>query len=221
MFSKEWESITLKPKKCELFQLEAEYLGKLVNAEGISISSDKKQAVLKWPTPISTKELMSFLGFVNYHRDHVPDFATMTCCLYELAQSKECIWLSRHETALQQIKKHWHIHHVWFILHKTENLAWIQTPRTIALGQFYLKFKVIRKKSYASHALLKPHRKYCTTRKEFLAVAKFCRHFRHYLLGRRFTLRTDQNSLVWLMCFKHIEGQLARWLEELGQFDMK
>ncbi|CAC5369754.1 unnamed protein product [Mytilus coruscus] len=43
----------------------------------------------------------------------------------------------------------------------------------------------------------------------------------HYLLGRRFVLKTDHNSLVWLMRFKHIEGQLARWLEELAQFDME
>lgn len=33
-------------------------------------------------------------------------------------------------------------------------------------------------------------------------------------------VRTDHNSLVWLMRFKHIEVQLARWLEELAQFDM-
>jgi hypothetical protein len=74
---------------------------------------------------------------------------------------------------------------------------------------------------YASHALLKPHRKYCTTRKELLSVVKFCRNFRHDVLGRRFTLRTDHTSFVWLMRFKHIEGQLARWLEELAQFDME
>ena len=74
---------------------------------------------------------------------------------------------------------------------------------------------------HASHVLLKPHRKYCTTIKELLVVVKFCRHFRHYLLGRRFTLRTDHNRLVWFMRFKYIEGQLARWLEELAQFDME
>jgi hypothetical protein len=31
-------NLKLKPKKCELFQLEGEFLGKLVNAEGISIA---------------------------------------------------------------------------------------------------------------------------------------------------------------------------------------
>jgi hypothetical protein len=74
---------------------------------------------------------------------------------------------------------------------------------------------------YASHVLLKVQRNYCTIRKELLAVVKFCRYFRHYLLGRRFTLRTDHNSLVWLTRFKHTERQLARWLEEMAQYDIQ
>ena len=78
---------------------------------------------------------------------------------------------------------------------------------------------VIRPICYASHVLMKQHRNYCTTRKELLAIVKFCRQFRHYLLGRFFLIRTDHNSLVWLTRFKYIEGQLARWIEELSQYN--
>ena len=42
-----------------------------------------------------------------------------------------------------------------------------------------------------------------------------------YLLGQRFTLRTDHNSLLWLMGFKNIEGQLARWIVELAVYNME
>ena len=52
-------------------------------------------------------------------------------------------------------------------------------------------------------------------------MVTFTRQFRHYLLGRQFLIRTDHSSLAWLMRFKNINGQLARWLEELSQFDMK
>ena len=62
--------------------------------------------------------------------------------------------------------------------------------------------------AYASLVLIPAHRRYCTTRKKLLAVVRFCRHFRHYLLGRPFIIRTDHNSLAWLMRFRHIEGQL-------------
>ena len=63
-------------------------------------------------------------------------------------------------------------------------------------------------------------RNYYNTRKELLAVVRFTRHFKHYPLGQRFTLRTDHNSLLWLMGFKNIEGQLARWIEELAVYNM-
>ena len=80
---------------------------------------------------------------------------------------------------------------------------------------------VVKPICFASHVLLKQHRNYCTTRKELLAVVKFCRQFRHFLLGRFFLIRSYHNSLVWLTRFKHLEGQLARFLEELSQYNFK
>ena len=74
--------------------------------------------------------------------------------------------------------------------------------------------------AYASFALDSEQKNYCTTRKELLAVVKLTRHFRHYLLGREFTVRTDHSSLTWLLNFKEPQGQLARWLEELSQYHM-
>ena len=74
---------------------------------------------------------------------------------------------------------------------------------------------------FGSFVLDSAQRNYCTNRKELLAVVRFTRHLKHYLLGRRFTLRTDHNSLLWLMGFKNIEGQLARWIEEFTVYNME
>ena len=74
---------------------------------------------------------------------------------------------------------------------------------------------------YGCYVLSAPQRNYCVTRKELLAVVTFTRTYRHYLLGNHFSVRTDHGSLVWLMNFKNIEGQLARWLEELQEYDME
>ncbi len=75
--------------------------------------------------------------------------------------------------------------------------------------------------AYASRALSKPERNYCVTRREFLATVYFTKHFRLYLLGQPFTLRTDHGLLTWLRNFKEPDGQLARWLEHLQQFDFE
>ena len=71
--------------------------------------------------------------------------------------------------------------------------------------------------AYASWVLRKAERQYSITRKELLAVVIFAKHFRHYLLGRHFVVRTDHSSLQWL--FKEPESQIARWLESLQEFD--
>ncbi|CAG2252031.1 unnamed protein product [Mytilus edulis] len=157
-------------------------------------------------------------------RDHVLDFAGVTACLYELAHQKgQPVWEDCHEHAFLNIKELLTLPPC-LAYPNTQDLFILDTDASdIAIGAVLSQLQDGQEKviCYASHVLMKPQRKYCTTRKELLAVVKFCRHFRHYLLGRRFVLRTDHNSLVWLMRFKHIEGQLARWLEELAQFDME
>ena len=73
--------------------------------------------------------------------------------------------------------------------------------------------------AYASTSLSRAEQHYCVTRKELLAIMKFTHHFRPYLLGKWFTLRTDHGSLTWLAHLREPTGQLARWLEQLQEFD--
>ena len=74
--------------------------------------------------------------------------------------------------------------------------------------------------AYASRSLRTSLRRYCTTRREMLAAVVMCIHFRSYLRGSQFTLRTDHSSLRWLQKFKNEDGMLARWYLLLGQFSV-
>ena len=73
--------------------------------------------------------------------------------------------------------------------------------------------------AFFSRALSRAERNYCVTRRELLAVVLAIRHFLPNLHGNRFLLRTDHASLTWLMSFKQPEGQVARWLEVLQEYD--
>jgi len=66
--------------------------------------------------------------------------------------------------------------------------------------------------AYASRCLSKAEHKYCVV---------IIQQFRSYLLGKPFKLRTDHGSLSWLQNFKDPSGQLARWLEQLKEFDFE
>lgn len=58
-------------------------------------------------------------------------------------------------------------------------------------------------------------RRYYLTRKQHLVVNVSSHWFRVNLLDWRFTLRTDHQSLRWLLNLKDLLNQLARWQEEL------
>ncbi len=160
---------------------------------------------------------------MNYHRSHIANFARVSSVLYNLASLKKFAWSAEHEEAFQTLKD-LAVSAPMLAHPAPEGLMILDTDASggqIGAELSQIQDGVIKPIAYASHVLMKPHRKFCTTRFELLAVVKFCRHFRHYLLGRFFLVRTDDNSLVWLTRFKYIEGQLARWLEELSQYNMK
>lgn len=75
--------------------------------------------------------------------------------------------------------------------------------------------------AYYSRILTKTERNYCITRRELLAVVESVKSFHHYLYGRKFLIRTDNISLRWLLSFKDLEGQLARWMERLQQYEFE
>ena len=72
---------------------------------------------------------------------------------------------------------------------------------------------------YAFKSFSKAHNRYSTTKRELLAIVTFTRHFRHYLLGRKFQIVTDHRALQWLHNFKDSDGLTARWLEKLAAFE--
>jgi len=75
--------------------------------------------------------------------------------------------------------------------------------------------------AYASHSLSNAERNYDTTKREVLAVTFGLRTFRQYLLGRKFTIRTDHSALQWLRKTPEPMAQMARWLAYIEQFDFE
>ena len=216
-------NLKLKPKKCFLCCREFKFLGKLCTKEGLLIDPLKVEAVKKWPVPKCTRDVESFLGCANYHREHIRGFAELSKDLYMLTGKQEFLWNQEHDEAFNHLKE---------ILTSAPCLAYPKAEGMFildtnasdyAIGAELSQIQdgIIRPIAYASNILSPAQRAYCTTRKELLAVVKFTDHFRHYLLGRSFTKRTDHNSLVWLFRFKRLEGQLARWQEQLSQFSQQ
>ena len=78
------------------------------------------------------------------------------------------------------------------------------------------KEKVI---AYVSRSLNKAGQNYCVTERKMLAIRYFLEYFRHYLLGRKFLVRSDHQALKYMLSFKSPKGRIARWLEVVSEYD--
>ena len=67
----------VKANKCEILKTSVEFLGQQICRGGMTPTEAKLKAVQDWATPQDVKGVRSFLGFVNYYRCFVKDFAAI------------------------------------------------------------------------------------------------------------------------------------------------
>ena len=219
-------NLKVSHKKCQFMRHELKFLGWIVGRNGISIPPENTIAVRGRRPPTCTQEMESFLGYINYHRSHIKNFAEIASPLYELTGQKArkipFNWTVTHKRVFEKLIGKMTTAPVMKIQNKNDMFVLDVDASNIAIGAKLLQLTDGEEyvTAYASFSLTAIQKRYCTIRKELLAIVRFTRHFRHYLLGRRFVLHTDHGSLTWLMRFKSADGQLAGWLEELAQYDM-
>jgi len=86
-------------------QQSTEFLGHILNAEGIHPLPDKLKAISEWPQPTSVKDVQSCLGLANYYRRFVPRFAEISSPLSDLTKhDTPFLWDERCDKALETLK---------------------------------------------------------------------------------------------------------------------
>ena len=215
-------NLKLKPTKCAFACKEVAFLGHIVSDQGVATNLALTEKVSNWPEPQSVREVQQFLGLASCYRRFVQDFAQIAKPLHQLTE-KSCSfrWSAECASAFQELRQR--LVSAPILAFPDFNQPFILDTDASDAGMGAVLSQVQDGQeqviAYASQVLSKQERRYCVTRRELLAVVTFVQHFRPYLLGLHFTLRTDHSSLTWLWKFKEPEGQLARWLDPLQEYD--
>lgn len=215
-------NLKLNPKKCRMFQKKLSFLGHTISPEGIHTDSKKISVIKKWPVPDNASQLLSFLGLCSYYRRFVKGFADVAKPLHRLTQKNvKFSWSEECEQAFLKLKEALCSSPI-LGYPQEEGLFVVDTDASnIGLGAVLSQVHDGKEVAieYFSQVLSAPERNYCATRKELLAIVKALGHFHQYLYGRSFKVRSDHAALKWILNLKAPEGQLARWLEKLQQYD--
>ena len=207
-----------------MFRREVRYLGHIVSSDGLAMDPDKVKAIQDWPRPDSINDVRRFLGLCSYYRRFIDRFADIIARpMYQSTEggARGFTWSPTAEDSFQRLKKS--LTTAPLLCYPTQDDHFVLDTDASNYGVGAVLSQVQggeeRVIAYYSQVLSRPERQYCTTRRELLAVVKAVKHFHPYLYGHTFTLRTDHAALQWLFSFRFPEGQTARWLERLQQYD--
>ncbi|GBG61966.1 hypothetical protein CBR_g26129 [Chara braunii] len=209
-------------EKCEFGRTRVLYLGHEISAEGLNPDDAKVASIRDWPRPQSVTEMRSFLGMTGYYRTFVKNYSIVAAPLTDLT----CLdtpweWTDECEAAFRHLKHALTHYEVLKLLDPDKPFIVTTDASQYGIGAVLAQQEgpKLRPVEYMSKKMLSQKLAKSTYEKELYAVYKALTHWRHYLLGQFFILRTDHQTLRWMRTHSVLSDALKRWIEVIEQYD--
>src|SRR6266496_3551504 len=216
-----------KLSKCTFFANSIEYLGHIVDGDGLRPNPQLVQALMDFPQPRTLKELQSFLGLANYYRKFIANFSNIALPLTDVTRNntqsnlRPIEWTQPMQSAFDALKK---------ALTSAPCLA-LPDPdgefevTTDASENAKAVGAVLTQNShpvaYESTKLNSHQLNYSVHDKEMCAIMHALERWRPFLLGRHFKVYTDHRSLVHFKTQSNLNQRQLCWQEKVADYDME
>ena len=212
-----------KLSKCNFLKSRIEFLGHVVDGDGIHTVDSKIKAVKHFPTPKTVENVRSFLGLAGYYRAFVRNFASIASPLTRLLKKDTpFIWHDAQKTSFETLKKALTHTPILAFPDYTQPFTLCTDASALGVGAVLMQsFEGPRPRviAYASRVLNSAESKYSVTHLEALAVVWALQHFRDLIFGYKVTVYTDHSAVTQLFSGKNLSGRLARWYLTIMQFE--
>ena len=218
--------LKLKPSKCEWCREEINFLGHMVNAEGVGTQAQTTEKIKAFKRPHNVKTIKSFLGLCNYYRSFVPNFAALATPLNKLLRKGIPFeWEKEQEEAFVKIRAlltspplliHPDIGGHFHILTDASDTA-------CGAAVCHQMNDIYRPIAFWGCTLRDAELNYTVTEKEALAVVKSLKNYEDMLHGAKVTIVTDHKPLLPLLqaAYKAPSARLRRWALAISDFDFE
>jgi transposase InsO family protein len=223
-----------KPSKCQFYQKEMEFLGFIINEQGVRMDPDRVRTISEWKEhpPGSYRDVQVFLGFCNFYRRFIQGYSHIARPLTSLMKgSKEGRktgdfdkeWGRAQQdaflellTAFERAPLLRHFDPELPIRLETDASKYAQSG---ILSQLFegLWHPI----AFYSRQFKGPELNYGTPDQEMLAIVEAFKHWRHYLEGSKYPVEvlTDHQNLQAFMRQPKLNGRQARWCYYLTPYD--
>ncbi|GJT80782.1 putative reverse transcriptase domain-containing protein [Tanacetum coccineum] len=100
------EELYAKFSKCEFWIPKVQFLGHVIDSEGIHVDPAKIESIKDWASPKSPTEIHQFLGLAGYYRRFIEGFSKIAKPMTKLTQKKvKFEWGDKQEAAFQLLKQ--------------------------------------------------------------------------------------------------------------------
>nr|GEY99338.1 putative reverse transcriptase domain-containing protein [Tanacetum cinerariifolium] len=100
------EKLYTKFSKCDFYIQTVQFLGHLIDNQGLHVDPAKIEAVKNWASPTTPTEIRQFLGLAGFYRRFIEDFSKIAKSLTILTQKdKKFVWGKDQEMAFQILKQ--------------------------------------------------------------------------------------------------------------------
>ena len=214
-------SFCLNLPKCGWAQTELPYLGHVIGKDGVKPDPKKVQSVADWPTPTCLREVLQFLGLINFFIKFIQGYANLTKPLTDLSKKDTKFdWTFCCDSAFKALKRALTTAPVLAFPDTDKPFELVCDASGIGLGAVLLQEG--RPLAYNSRKMTAAECNYIVTEQELLATVEALRVFRCYLLsGKQFNLVTDNQPNTFLQTQPLLSRRQARWSEYLQRFNFK
>ncbi|GJX29517.1 putative reverse transcriptase domain-containing protein [Tanacetum coccineum] len=212
------EELYAKFSKCEFWIPKVQFLGHVIDSEGIHVDPAKIESIKDWASPKSPTEIRQFLGLAGYYRRFIEGFSKIAKPMTKLTQKKvKFVWGDKQEAAFQLLKQKLCSAPILALPEGSEDFIAYCDASKKGLGAVLMqREKVI---AYASRQLKIHEKNYTTHDLELGAVVFALKIWRHYLYGTKYTVFTNHKSLQHILNQKELNMRQCRWLELLSDYD--
>jgi len=191
------QQLFAKFSKCEFYQSKIQYLGHVISKEGISLDPVKIKAITEWPVPRDVTDVRSFMGITGYYRSFIEGFSKIAYPITSLQKKGiKFVWSDKCQKSFQQLKTLLMIAPVLKIADLDKDFLVCTDACKEGLGGVLSQDNYVI--AYESRKLKQHENNYETHDLELAAIIHVLKMWRHYLIGRRFVLMSENISLKYL-----------------------